>query len=230
MFSRVSSLVAVVVLIAFSLGAFVPASAAVVKFAFTAQQGFSENNANAPTGSYYEQAIGLSNVSGILTYDTNNLAPSGSGSDVQPYTGRIDILINEFSTANPDAPIDLSSVVNSLPGAGGDQFAGNADTIRNSPVGFYDTVSFQFFDATGSAFSSTALPTDFELGDFSSAWLFLSTRYFDGADQVTSFVNFSLTSLTNISDPAPIPIPGAVVFLLTGLLGVSAAKRRQLRA
>lgn len=203
-----------------------PAKAALVQFAFTGAQFSVDDAAGAPAGSYFQQASGLSVISGILQFDTNALTPQGSSPIFQAYAGPIDILLDQFSTANPDTPINLSSVVDQAPGVGGDQFGGNFDGAYTNGVGFYDTVSFQFFDSTGTAFSSQSLPSNLSLSDFTSLRIFISTRFFDGNNANSiSTVTFSLTSLTTISDMA-VPLPGAIIFFLTGAAGLFLSRRK----
>ena len=205
-----------------------PSEAAIVRFSFTGSQQNADDPAGAPAGSFYAQALALPTISGIFEYDTDNLTPSGSSPIFQAYVGRIDILLDQFATNNPDAPINISSVVDQTPGSGGDQFGGNADSITSGNVGFYNTVSFQFYDASGTAFSSQALPLDLNLSDFTAARIYLSTRYFNGVDADTvSIVTFDLTSLTNISS---IPAPGAAVVFLSSLIGAAGWRRKRAAA
>ncbi len=210
----------------FNLIAIVACSAAIVTIDFTATQRSVRNTAGLPAGSFVNQAVPIQTITGMIRYDTSQQLSFSDPRGIFVYSaGGVDILLDQFSTANPDFQSQLI-VINDLAANGSDQFGAtdSSPQIGTDPAGFYNTILFDFFDPTGTAFSDGSIPAGLQLSDFVAATISLRTFIFDGINiPVVATANYRITQLGGVSD---VPLPAALPLFLVGLAGLGAARRR----
>ncbi len=186
------------VLFAASLIASPTVSAAVISYAYTANQDFaSVSDLNNVAGA----ASTFTTISGVISYDTGT-----PDTDPDPISGQYltgNISVNEFAT--PAYAFSMSI----YDGASSEQFSLGGMSGTEGVL-----LSFQAF--SGDAFSSDELPNTLTLNSFNA----LNELQFFSAN---GFTQFTVTSLT--LDMPQVPVPAALPLFLSAIAGLRLFRR-----
>ena len=176
-----------------------------------------------PNGVISGTQIGDS-FTGTLIYDTS-LPSDNPGGDPAYYTYLpgttppfaaplgLTITVGSYTFSPHYTGLMQIQVLNDVGGSYPDAFSAENDvTVGTS----YSLLGFVVGDSTGTAFSSTALPTSFDLGKFDLGEVFLTSGG-DAPDIFDGTVNVG---------PAAVPEPTSVTLLALGVLGISGWSRR----
>ncbi len=202
------------------------ANAAIVTYRFSADQLVSTIGVLPQGASYVSQALPLTTITGVFSYDTAAQKLSGfDGVVVDVYDGSgFALSIDQFSTLNPDLANRQLEVDNDFL----DRIVFHTSNPKSSdPFGTYNAYRLSFIDDSATVFASTAIPTSLLLSDFNQAIVTLITWNWQGNPgfQDRSFVTFQITSLTPVNE---IPVPPAIALFLSGFaaLGLRTKRRR----
>lgn len=210
------------------------------KFEASFSEAFFNQIDSVPDDTLYNDALALSSISGVLTYDPDGDVllsglPGGASVDT-PNAVRIDELDLNFSNGNvvlrdvqaiPDAPINEDSISFQY---SGERVLGEGDLL------FGPLVLFFFLDSTGAAVDASDffLPADLSLSDFTAATISLSTVVFDPnpVGTLSDFVGSAnvVFDIDRFERVAEVPVPAALPLMLMGLLGLKFVARKRASA
>lgn len=167
-------------------------------------------------------------VRGKFSFDTGTPLVFFSGPADALYVGwNADPLAASLLIDKSGAAINVISrpSISVVDDAAGAYFGSTGDSVRfgfQNPSPLYGGFSLNFYDLTGKALNSRAIPTGLDRNDFSSSSIVFS--WSNAELNMSAVIAADATSLTKVS---PVPEPGTYAMLLAGIAIIGATSRKR---
>ncbi len=195
--------------------------AAAITFSFTAEFSSATPDETSIVDSIVDRARPFSTLTGTISVDPTPLGPSIGGGTLY---GAPTLAVDQFvvPTLSSTVPPRVQ-VVNDL----FTPFSTNVTDVFATSVGpgtppttplLTQAFNFFFEDTSGTAFDSTALPTELDLADFTSAGLsFVATQWNGMEFGERENIVYSFTDVSVIPPMQPIPLPASLPLFAAAL-------------